>query len=545
MSSYPQASAPADLPREYVTALSTPERMVMESLEHSVVTLEDYAARLITCAESLPEVTRRELAKRRRALLRDDWGRYLLAMLKNWLTPETFAAAVGKREDQADMTRNVAKRIWSELAVLYKRPPVRRTKKDPRNAEAYAALLKGTDFDGFWQRVELNLEAHNDLLIWPCVVTRNGKQVIKHRLACPDVVTVRTAKDDGTELEAVLLIDTWTDDTGGERVSYIFWTPDWYATFDEERGRTDVGEYPGVNPFGVLPFVVLHREPCEEKFWNPNAGEDLVNLTLLIGRNRTCDHFTRKMSGFTQLMAWGDNVAEIPQQLRHESAILQFEVGANGGVREVKWDANLSERAALVDADIAHAAASRGINPENLKKAAVYQNSTVARLGERGLNERRQSKIGTLQLAESEYYQMVCRVAKANGLAGVPNDDELEVEHAPIEYPEDPLALLQVWQQSVQMALESQVTLIRKLHPSWSEDEAKKWAVDRVAEIAWLQQQKQAAGVPNDITNQSRAAEQAGAMGPPARDGATPPARQPVSPDTMSGDGVGSAPPWK
>lgn len=556
MSSYAQTvSTPVD--RGLVAQHSEAERVVFESLERSAVTLDEYATMLIRYSQGAQEVARRTLASRRRAILRDAWGDLLKAVLRNWLRPETYSEVVGAQEDQADVSRNPAKDIWTELSVLYKKPPVR----TGEGVEKYQTLTRNTHFNLFWQRVELYLEAFNDLLIWPTVVIRHGKKVIRHRIATPDMVTLKTLDDDPTEVEGLVIIDAARDFAGGDRTRYQFWTNEWQAVFAEaptfetdDRGRAttvreleraDIGPKPGENPYGELPFVAIHRDPVESDFWNSAAGEDLVCLTLLIGRNRTCDHYARKMSGFTQLLQWGEAPEEPRQQLRHEAAVMQFVTGGNGGVKEVTWAANLDERANLNDRDIAAAAAARGINAEKLKAGPTYQNTTSARLSERGLSERREAKVETFVVAEQEYYRAVCLVAKANGLDAPDRDAEFEIEHSPMEYPDDPATLAQSMRENVAIGLESVVTLMRRLHPTWSEEKCLAEVKKRMDETSQVMEIKTKRNVADDLTNRSASDEANGAQGPVIRDGADPLARyrspppgSPAGKPQQQGEGV-------
>jgi hypothetical protein len=545
VSSYPQ-SVDEGFDRSLVSQMSEPERVVILSLERSALTLEQYAQRLIEFAKSGPEVQRRTLASRRRALLRDAWGAVLKATLRNWLRPEVYESVVGASGDQADVSRNPAKDIWTELSVLYKRAPVRET-DPPEAGDAYSALLAGSHFDLFWQRVELYVEAFNDCVVWPAVVERQGKKVIRHRIATPDMVSVKTRDDDPTEIEAVVIIDSMQDEGGQELTRYHFWTDAWYAVFDDggevdDDGapvlkRADIGMEPGINPFGRLPFVAIHRDPVETDFWNTSAGEDLVCLTLLTGRNRTCDHYARKMSGFTQLMQWGDAPELPPVQLRSEGSILTFVTGGSGGVREVTWTANLNERADLNDRDIAAAAAARGINPEKLKTGHSYQNTTSARLSERGLSERREAKVETFVVAEQEYFRSVCLVAGKSGIAAPDSEAELNVEHSPLEYADDPLALSQYMREAIAIGVESPITIERRLHPTWSLKRCRESVLKKIEDTAAIMEIKVKRNVPDDPGGSGTLEdEENGAQGPVTRDA---PSGSPAGKPQQQGEGVG------
>jgi hypothetical protein len=203
--------------------------------------------------------------------------------------------------------------------------------------------------------------------------------------------------------------------------------------------------------------------------------------------------------------------------------------GRNLTLQIVDWQTDMKAKQDCQMADETAAAASRGINPEHYKRTANYQPAGGARSANRGLAEWRARSAMIMGRAEKSYKRALCIVADKHGIDDVPNPDvELEVKYAPLEYPEDPAAQVDVDVKRVGLGLDSQVTLIQREHPEWSEEDAREALEKRMDDIAWVAEQKATRNVPNDVTNESRTAEQNGETGPAVRDGqpqpgATPP----------------------
>jgi hypothetical protein len=525
----------------------------MASYEASALTLEEYAERVVAFAESGPEVARRAAVRRRINFLRDAWGPLLKASLENWTTPPVCEAVLGRNKDHLDISRNPAKNIWQDLAVTYQAAPKRSTPGNVAAGERYLELLSETDFDLFWSDVELLLVACNEILIWPDVVEIDGEKVIKHRYACGDVATVITLEEEPSETECVLVLDDYADLSGNQHRRYNLWTKRWHAQF--ERGEVQSDGKPGnlertgyinpdlvpedgdparddsaMNPYGRIPMVRVRLRDWRDCVWDVTSGEDLADLTLRGGEDRQFYRYLQKMGGFKQLAVSGLGLEAMPQQLLDPGSALKFE-GQNVSTQVIDWQIDLSKRLDCQMADEVAAAASRGINPERYKKSASYQTGFGARLAERALAAWRVRLSTLLRRAEKRYYRAFCAVVAAHQIDAPDATATLEIEHAPIAYPEDPAQQLTVEQGELAMALESQVSLIQRRHPEWTEDQAKLALQANMETIAWVAEQKASRNVPNDPTVESRAAEQNGAAGPLARDGVPPAGPPPAHPN--------------
>jgi hypothetical protein len=507
------------------------EQEVFESKLRSALSCEDYARRVIEYARSGQEVKRREMMQRRRAMLHDGWKSLLIADLKNRLTRELWPHVMGPDGDFADISRNPARDIWREMAILYKHAAIRTTPGDPSAASDYSELY-GDKFHTFWHSSEVDLQAMNDVAIWPTVANYRGELVVRHNIAAGDTMTVAFDEELGaSEPYAVVFVDYYRTPNGVPYERYRFWTPSWRLVFDQNLDRLD--HLTGIkcgdgadgyeNPYGFLPFEFVHKDPYQSTFWNVTLGEDLVELTLKTGRFETDTDYLAHKSGHKQLAVSGTGRLKKPDKTLADPGAFIMLQGDGITTTLIDWQVNLTERTETSNAWEMRAAASRGINPERLRRTS-YQTAESARLSERGLQERREEMEEVWRSAEQGYFQLVAIVAGAHEIK--PKLDpaqELEVTYAPIEYPGDPERRLVVAEKKARLGVASLVQLVLEDHPSWDENQAFDFIRKNVHQLAEMAQIKQAAGVPgNDLANRSADDEADGATGPEIRDGVAP-----------------------
>jgi len=152
-----------------------------------------------------------------------------------------------------------------------------------------------------------------------------------------------------------------------------------------------------------------------------------------------------------------------------------------------------------------------------------YQTAEGARLTERPLEERRAKMREPMADAERSYREAVIRVAARDNLvdaAELPNPDVwMEVLHAPIAYPGDPKAQLEVDAAEVALGVTNAIELMQRRYPGISREEAKNRLEDNLKAQAEIAAIKQKFNVPADPRNRSAEDEQNGRTGPVIRDG--------------------------
>jgi hypothetical protein len=511
-------SGQAAWPRNHVLWESQVPRVIQQSLAASGVNLselEAYGAAVVAHAMGRHECDRRKATDRRRLIAEDAWAPLLRASIREWVRPETAKAVMGSNYAHVDTVKNPARDVWAELASLYDVEATRTTDNE-RDAQRYIELC-GEDFDCFWEDVDFALETYNDVIIWPSVVIRNGQKQIKHRWAAGNTVSVVESEDDPTELDAICFVDAWHDMADRLVSRYRLWTDQWHAVFNEQRMRVDKGD--GVNPYGSLDTFVRLRRRCNQLgFWSTTLGEDLIEATLHVGRLRTFTNYLWKMSSHKQVAIVGPDAQDVtPQQLADPGAFLRIQT--DGQMVVIDWQVDFDGRLRYQDADVAAAAASRGINPESLKRTANYQTGKSARLAERPLRERRRKKAKIFRPAEKAYYRAVHRVAAAHGIRDLYDADAaLDVQHGATDYPDDPMAQLEYEKEAAALGVSSALEMIRARNPTLTRKQAMARLEANLKVTGQIAEMKAKRNVPNDLSAESRTAEENGQLGPIIRD---------------------------
>lgn len=522
---------------DVVSARTQAQQLVSTSYERSALTLEEYAEVAIGYAESRAECDRRAATRRRVMILRDAWGPLLKESFSSWTTPEIQTRVLGSNKQHLDLSDNVAKRIWTELSVLYKRPPRRTTRKAPRNGERYMELMEDTDFHTFWMTVELMVQACNECLIWPTVIDWRGEKLIQHCYATPDKFTVIAADVNPQLLECVVLLEEYTDLSGKEHKQYVLWTDEWHAVFERRAGvagregeltRVDLvpaqlpdkpeDDSSAANPYGRIPMHLIRRVPWQDVTLDCTSGEDLMDGTIKGGEARQFFRYFQKMSGFKMLFATGQ-VDEVPDTLLDTSELGRI-TGHELGLHVVDFQLDLKAQQEVIQTDQLSLAAGRGISPELYRKQS-YATARGGKQAERSLDETRVKMYEPLSRAERVHYRTFCVVADVHGIENPPDKDaRLSLDYAPLAHPAEPEKQALVDQQDVAMGLESHITILMKRDPSLTYRDAQAIIKRNWEDIATVQRMKVTHNIASKPTNESRTAEANGATGPMVRDGA-------------------------
>ncbi len=509
---------------------SSAESVVMASYERSGLSFEEYSRKAIDFAKSDEEVKRRAKTDKRMQILRDDWRTLLQSALNSWLQPEIFKLVGADLLDNLDLSNNPAKHIWQDLSVLYKLPPKRYTPENSEDVDKYNDLLAGTDFDLFWQMAELMLNACREIVIWPHITKDlDGNQTINHRVECGNTMSVITYPEDKTKIECYIHLYETRDIDGKKITQYRIWTDKWYGVFVEDEGDevhglsrvdfvdpdlTKESDIVSMNPYGVLPHTMIRLIDWQDKIWDTESGRDVVDLTIKGGRERAFYRYLQKVSGFKQGVVYGGGVDKFEQKIMDPAYLVKIP-GHDTSFTVVDWSVNLGERQSCMMNDELSVAAAHGINPQRYKSGGDYQTSFAAKSAERGLQEYRERIKPIFKSAESAYREKLLIVAAAHGLGKLPNSKiEMDIIHAPMQYPENPIIQAELDIKKIQMGTSSQLDVIKREHPQFTDKQAKDELERIMEDIAYVNDMKSKHNIADDPTVQSQDAQENGKLGP-------------------------------
>lgn len=494
-------------------------KIVLKSFNDSITSEIEEARYVIdNIVNSTREKDRRASAQRRRLLKEDRWAELAEKSIRDRFESTEIANRIcGVEGELVDITRNVARDIWKEKAVLYKQHTVRKLENED-DQKKYNSLIKRTLFSSFWQEVEYTQEAFNDVCIWPTVIVENGKKKIAHRIAAPDTMTVIVRDDDPNRVERVVIIDSWLDENNIERKRYYYWTESHRYIFDEElirlsheTGYPVEDEEPGFeNPYGQLPFVFIKRNYFTQyDFWDNYTGDDLIQLSLKISAFNTIDNDLRKLTNHKQIMVYGDTLPYMEGQLLDPSSPLYFQGATNAQIIDFASDF-LSNQKLILEEEI-RAVVANGISKANFNSDRI-ESGTAQTSSERKLIEYRQSKVSIYQEAEQHYYDNMIMVCKANGMKDLPKNEDIIVIHASIDTGADPEKQLRIDKEKIKLGLKSVVDLVLAENLGWTREQAEEFIKDNLrirAEVNEIMANRNLTSNPDVMT---RSPEQNGAL---------------------------------
>ena len=248
------------------------------------------------------EAARMAATEKRLRLLNDNWKDQVIDEIRGRVKEETLK----KLRLYVTTKDNPYKKIINRLSQSYINDPSRKfPESTATQAEAHGQWYNNNAVSQLMSRAQLYMNATNDLLIYmrrvgtdiePCILTGNVVIVIgsEEKPTVPEVVFIRYLENPN---------DTATPDN----TYWVVWTPAEHFMIDKNGINRPVGDNSKmINPWGVMPFVYLHRTPPVDYFFDETSGQDLVDLSLNIGVNDTMDNYSRFYSGFKQGAVIGD-----------------------------------------------------------------------------------------------------------------------------------------------------------------------------------------------------------------------------------------------
>lgn len=259
------------------------------------------------------EMTRQQKALNRIRLLKDDYKELAREKLKDYVSDETWK----KLKKFINTTINVYKTVISEISVIYNENPQRifTTSDESKEAETHVEIV-----EGIYKRIKINqkmkkvnryVNALNDLILQ--VLFRKGNIAID--ILTPNVSSIVQDEEDLTLPEVVSIRKEYIDSIGdrGEKTKHVIWTDSEHYSFDHNFIKESINEE-DKNPYGIMPFVFLHREIPDSNFWDETSGEDLYECTLIVACLQTLIDSYFVWNSFKQLAVKAE---KLPEGLAH------------------------------------------------------------------------------------------------------------------------------------------------------------------------------------------------------------------------------------
>lgn len=471
----------------------------------------DVAKKAIT---DVQEKLRREEAAKRVALYQDDCA----SQLEDRIAATFIAPEVRQRirpfVDLACAT-SVFRRVVDEVARHVYNPAPGREVDSPEGAIAYATIATAMRLDQRLDQAARLLEATNCVALMPRYTPRLGPVL---DIITPDMMRVIPDPEDPTR-ELAVLVDVYAH---GEKPRVECWDDEAVMLFDVD-GKF-LSERP--NPYGTLPFVVVHKRERWGTYWDRTSGADLVAAQGAVSLMTALVLKLHKSQGEKQIVVQGDTAMTIQGQTLDGEGALVTPEGVTITSLDLRSDAEHYNR--TIDNLIMRVSANYGISKERM--AANGTALTSSSTSDAALYERRAELLQTWAGAEQRLFNTFKVVfAGVPGMV-IPESASLRVDFREIEARVDMGTQLELWERQLRLGLKSVEEMVMSMNREiTSADEANARVMSNLESWARWIEVRRALNATNE-GDPGQSPEDNGRRGPAVRDGV----------DQMAEDGTGN-----
>jgi len=359
---------------------------------------------------------------------------------------------------------NITQMIIDELAVLYNEEPTREIQSSlkgedisPEDKDFYNDLMKAARINLVMQTASRLTKLCKTVLIR--VVWRNER--IEYDILTPNVFDVVSNVVDQTQLEAVVYtnkVDIQNDDTQAKKLNqdqfqenendvvFTFWSKTNHFIFT--RHITKVGNYeaqlievegnPGdINPYGILPFIVLRDGEPLGDFWI-DGGEDLIQANEINNVKLTETNNLTKMQAFGIPVRKG--APNAGQELSFDPSLI-IDIPADQGdikgadFKFVSPDAKIEEMHMDCEKRIKRTATKNNLNPERFSSSGQKSSAAAMQLRAADQNKILQQDKPFYRDFEKEIFEVTRVVNNFHNTKKIPDSAELFIDFKDVEVP--------------------------------------------------------------------------------------------------------------
>lgn len=438
------------------------------------------------------EQDRQMAAYKRLAMLSDDYKTQVEDRMQPYFSTATFNAL----RDYVNTTTNILKGVVNRRSKVYGRAPKRVFKGASEDAIAKVEdLYRRLRVDQKMKRANRIMNTVNDVALQPVwrgrTETSPGEMDLD--ILTPDKLAVVNREDDPTRVERVLVVRDDSPDTPGSPNSKIWrvWSDTEHFLTDNSGARIPIGGNEDmVNPYGVMPFVWIHRQQPDAAFWNETEGEDLYQLNLVVAIRQTLLDFSSVWQSFKQLAITGQDDVKIPDGMivSPDTAIKVTGMGVAVSVLDLQaaFDMIRTDLKNL----IAGVVTNYGISSDAFSENVTQVTGKALRIMNSSLEDAWQDQIEVFRSAEYDLLRLILRVHEVE--AGEKLDVELEkIEFAPMATYNDEAEELALSEKKIKMGIEDPVEVFQRYHPGMGYDDAMQKMLSiaevngRLAEYGW------------------------------------------------------------
>lgn len=248
------------------------------------------------------------------------------------------------------------------------------------------------------------LNAFNDVLVQVAYSEEKGLDLL---LRLPHRTIIN---DDGSLEYYVENVDEKT-----ERWAYWSETEHYYKIKGVEDKKEPVdGNEEMVNPYGFMPFIVMHNGWRDESFWDVYKGDDLTNTTIELCVHLTFLNHIIKTQSFKQLVGKGDNIKELNGQLSDPLSILTL-TGQNTEIDVLDLQSNYEQLHKVIQELANNLAIRYNISPSQFRLTGNVSSGYALQMENLNLDKFVRSQQADFEYYEKELFSLINAVLDTHG----------------------------------------------------------------------------------------------------------------------------------
>jgi hypothetical protein len=223
---------------------------------------------------------------------------------------------------------NVTEMIINDIAILYNEDPYREIKNgSDKDKELYADIIEKSKLNQTMKTSQRLTKLCKTVLIRP--VWRND--MIKYDILTPNIFDIIESPNDKTEAEAIIYASVYDfdniesadvteyDNFQDNLAVFFYWSKYDHFIFNIKYSKKEQkfisylvemeGNPDNINPYGVLPFVVMRDGIPVDQFYL-EGGDDLISCNEIVNIKKTEKNHLTKMQAFSVAVRKGAGKAD-------------------------------------------------------------------------------------------------------------------------------------------------------------------------------------------------------------------------------------------
>jgi len=309
-------------------------------------------------------------------------------------------------------------------------------------ADEVSRLYSEAKVDRKMKSVNTFLNAVNDVLVAP--VFRGGKLCLD--ILTPDRVIVVPDEDDPSKIGKLMIPKmrmvagkyqrywtVWTDSEHYLEVEATSYTSSMINTRVSVTYQEALPDNPNmINPYGVIPFVDLHRYQSEFSFWDETSGDDIYQLNKVVGCRNTLLDYASAWQSFKQVALKSPQKPEGKPVIGPSTAL--WSTDGEWSVLDLHADFNAVRND--LKALVSQVSQNYGVTLESFN-APSQQSGVALKINNQELSDNWSDQIEIMMDGEERLWEMIKLVAEVDQISSGLKDITIEIKYPTMSITDD------------------------------------------------------------------------------------------------------------